>query len=92
MMISPPTLRQWHGTNQPEIRTVESLKRSIRIDRYQRVYWIAKLIDNVVIEAHSLDSWYFATDGRLIGIVDTDGIKQPKVDINPDEFVILSVV
>jgi hypothetical protein len=90
MTTTPPTLREWHEDKPPEICTVQSLNRSIPNERYSRVYWIAKLVDNVVSEAHPLSRWYFSADGRLRGMVDTE-VWKLEVEIMPDEYVILSM-
>jgi len=92
MTTTPPILREWHGLKPPEIRTVGSLGRSISPGRYSQVYWIKTVrpADNAIIESHPLQSWHFAPDGRLIGEVDTGAWKQT-VEINPDEYVVLSL-
>jgi len=38
----------------PEICTVDSLQRSIPKERYDQVYWIRKMIANVVVESYPL--------------------------------------
>jgi hypothetical protein len=92
MTTTPPILREWHGLKPPEIRTVGSLNRSITPGHYSQVYWIktVRAVDNAIIESHPLKSWHFAADGRLIGKVDT-GAWQQVVEINTDEYVILSI-
>jgi len=92
MMTIPPILREWHSLKPPVICTVGSLGRSIPLGRYGQVYWIrtVRAADNAIIESHPLKTWYFAADGRLIGEVDT-GAWQQIVEINPDEYVVLSV-
>jgi hypothetical protein len=92
MTATPPILRQGSGLKPPEIRTVGSLERYIPKNTYSQVYWLAQIRpqDNVIIEAHPMKSWYFAPDGRLIGEIDT-GAWQRTVEINPDEYIVLSV-
>ena len=91
MTTTPPTLREWQGAKPPEIRTVESLQRSIPSERYSQVNWIAKQVGNVVIESYPLTDWHFAANGKLTGMVDT-GVRKLNVSIHLDEFVILAVV
>ena len=90
-MITSPTLREWDGAKPPKICTAKSLGRTIPPNRYSQVYWIAKIVDNVIIEWHPLTDWHFAADGRLLGSVDT-GVWKLNVSIQLDEYVILSVI
>ncbi|MBA3868609.1 MAG: hypothetical protein H0X30_05610 [Anaerolineae bacterium] len=89
MTALPPTLREWSGLNPPEICTVASLQRYIP-HRYGYVYWIRKMIDNVVVEFYPLTDWHFGTTGKLVGTVDT-GEWKLNVSIHLDEYVVLSV-
>jgi hypothetical protein len=89
MTTTPPTLAEWHGLKPPEICTVASLQRYIP-HRYDQVYWIRKMISNVVVESYPLTDWHFAANGKLVGTVDTGGLKL-NVSIHLDEFVVLSV-
>ena len=91
MTNTPPILREWHGLKPPEICTANSLGRTIAPDHYSQVYWIAKIVDNVIVEWHPLTDWHFAADGKLFGSVDT-GVWKLNVSIQVDEYVILSVV
>ena len=89
MTTTPPTLSEWHGLNPPEICTVASLQRYIP-HHYNQVYWIRKMISNVVVESYPLTDWYFDANGKLVGTVDT-GDWQLNVSIHLDEYVVLSV-
>ena len=91
MTTTRPTLSEWHGLNPPEIRTVDSLQGNIPKERYDQVYWIRKMISNVVVESYPLTDWHFAANGKLEGTVDT-GDWQVNVSIHLDEFVVLSVI
>lgn len=90
MTTTPPTLREWTGVKPPEIRTVKSLGGRLKPGLYSTVYWIKQLVDNVAIEIQPLKTWEFTPDGRLIGEVNNGSWRQP-VEINPDEYVVLSV-
>jgi len=48
------------------------------------------MISNVVVESYPLTDWHFAANGKLVGTVDTGGLKL-NVSIHLDEFVVLSV-
>jgi len=90
-MTKPPTLSQWHGTKPPEIRSLRSLNSAIPPLIYETVYWIAKTEDHVIIEYYPLGDWYFNDAGQLVGEVDT-GSSKNTVTINPDDYVVLSVI
>ncbi|MBA3868247.1 MAG: hypothetical protein H0X30_03765 [Anaerolineae bacterium] len=83
-------IKDWRGLKPPEICTVQSLGCIIPTDRYNRIYWIAKIVDHMIIESHPLTDWHFAADGKLCGRVDT-GAWKLEVEITLDEFVVLSV-
>ena len=89
-MTTPPTLHEWHGLKPPEIRTLRSLDSAIPPLTYSEVYWIAKTVDNGIVEYYPVTDWYFTDEGQLIGDVDTGSLKKT-VTINPDEYVVLSV-
>ncbi len=91
MTTPPPTLSEWHGLKPPEICTVENLQGSIPKERYDQVYWIRKMISNVVVELYPLVDWHFAANGKLVGTVDT-GDWQLNVSIHLEEYVVLSVM
>ena len=75
----------------PEICTGDSLQRSIPKERYDQVYWIRKMISNVVVESYPLTDWHFAANGKLVGTVDT-GDWQLNASIHLAEYVVLSVI
>lgn len=93
MTTTQPTLREWHGLKPPEIRTVGSLDGYIPKDIYSQVYCILMVRpqDNVIIEAQPMKTWHFTTDGRLIGEYDTYIGVSGIVEINLDEYVVLSL-
>jgi hypothetical protein len=92
MTTTRPTLREWHGLNPPVICTVKQLARR-RKDKISQVYRLRTVRpqDNVITESHPLRTWEIIEDGRLIGFMDT-GTWHTHVEINPDEYVVLSVV
>lgn len=90
MTTAPPTLREWHRLKPPEIRLLQSLGSAILWPTYNNVYWIAKEVDNVVVEYYALADWYFTDDGRLIGTVNTESFTGA-VEIKPNEYLILSL-
>ena len=89
-MTTPLTLHEWHGVKTPESRTLRSLDSAIPPLTYSEVYWIAKTVDNVIVEYYPVTDWYFTDAGQLIGEVDSGSLKKT-VTINPAEYVILSV-
>lgn len=89
MTNTPPTLSEWKGINPPEICTVASLQGYIP-HRYGQVYWIRKMIDNVVVESYPLIRWHFAENGKLVGMVDTGELRL-NVSIHLEEFIVLDV-
>lgn len=90
-MTKRPTLRQWHGLKPPVICTVKQLARRRR-ETISQVYWLMKIRpqDNVIIESHPLKTWEIVADGRLIGFMDT-GSWHRHVELNPDDYVVLSM-
>lgn len=91
MTTTRPTLREWHGLKPPVICTVKQLARRHR-DTISRVYWLKTVRpqDNVITESHPLKTWEINKDGRLIGFMDT-GSWNTHVELNPDEYVVLSM-
>lgn len=92
MKKAKPVLREWNELKPPNICTVSSLGGSIPLGLYSHAYWIKTIrpSDNVILETHPLKTWQFTPDGRLIGEVDT-GIWQQIVEIDPDEYILLSL-